>query len=276
MVCMRVVAFVLCVLASGCTPKPEVSLKMEEKPFVVQTAPDLQQNPYGATFEAQRLPDTVIPRVGSVASYKFVARNFKPDDRLFLYSQTLSGPLKLITEYQVDDDGTLARQVSDGTMILDNDVWLMFDFFRGEPVRYWLISKDKTTSLSCKFIPYPIVAKGRDGATIELCRLIPDAKLVICEGEGFLPDEELYVTSKSANKMIANVPVQCPNGKFSITFEPCPPGKTGGAGFVEIKRQNERLILEYDWGSEATSQKKRIACSALMEPGTLQKMSEES
>jgi hypothetical protein len=261
---------------TGCAQNAKPKVHIEEKPFVVEPQQVMYRNPNGASFEAERLSDTVVPKIGSVASYKFIARNFKPNDTMTLMCQNLGGIPKPVAAYQVDDDGTLGRQVPEGTMIFDNDVWLMFDFFRGEPVRYWLVSKDRKTILSTDFVPYPILAKGYGGAQISLRRLVADARLVICEGEGFLPDEELIVTSKSSDRMIANVPVVCAYGKFSMLFEPAQNNKTGGTGFIEFKRQNERLVLEYDWGSEAVSTKKRIANSISLDPGTLQKLSDES
>ena len=267
--------FVL-LFAAGCQARQQTSVTIEPKPFVVYPVEVVERNPYASSFAVERLPDTQVPKVGSVASFKFVARGFVPNSRITLANQSLGGPIKPICEFQVDDDGTLGRQVPEGTMILDNDVWLMFDFLRGEPIRYWLISADNKTRLSQLFVPYPLRTKGRDGAEVSLRRLVPDASLVLCEGDGFLPDEEVFVTSTSADKMIAQVPIVCAYGKFSMAFEPKRAGKTGGVSVIEIKRQYERLLLEYDWGSEAVSKKKVIASPNNMNSDTLQKLSSES
>lgn len=244
--------------------------------FILDPREAPEDNPYGSQFEAQRQQDVEIPKVGTVAAFSFIGRNFIPDQKVTLASQSLYGAIKPLYEYQADDDGFLGRQIPEGTMMLENDVWLMFDFYKGQPVRYWLYTKDGKVRISTLFIPYPIETQARDGAKISIRRLTPDARLVICEGVDFLPDERLFITTQAAGQMVANTPIACANGSFSMVLEPGASGKTGGKALVEVKRANERLVLDYDWGCEAINPKKRLAPAKYMEQDVLSKLSQES
>ncbi|MBS0655241.1 MAG: hypothetical protein JSR46_05660 [Verrucomicrobia bacterium] len=252
-------------------PQPTVdatSSREEATPLVVLQ----KKNPDSVYFGTERLSDIGIESVGDVASFQLVVRNAPPDQKYMLSNRNLGGPIKPIYEYQADDDGTLGRQVSEGTMMLDNDVWLMFDFFRGEPVEYFLTSRDGATELVTTFVPYPIKATGKDGAEISVRRLVPDARLMLCEGDGFVPDEEVLVSSQSANERTVDVPYICRNGRFSMLLEPQAAGKSGGVAYIEVKRAAERLALEYDWGCQALNPKRRVANSSKMKQDALSKL----
>lgn len=220
---------------------------------------DRDRNPYGSIFIIEKQEDTQVEKVGAVATYKFVARNFVPSQKFDLYKRTLHGPPLLIYEYEVDDDGQLGRNINGSTMMLDNEQFLMFDFFKAEPVQYILRSKDGNVLLSNRLIPYPVEREGKDGAEVHIRRLVPDARLVICEGKDFNADEKIFISSQSAGKRTANVPVICTNGRFSMIFEPATPEKSGGTAYVEILRFNERMVLDYEWGCDAINPKRRMA-----------------
>jgi hypothetical protein len=231
-----------------------------------------EKNPHAIFFEAEKLKDTHIDPIGPVATFRLIVRNAIPDQKYILSSQNVGGPVKPLYEYEADDEGQLGRQLQDGTMMMDNDILLMFDFFKGESVQYFLESKDGSTHLKTTVIPYPIRAEGRNGAEVTLRRLTPDAKLMICEGDGFLPDEEIFISSQSARMRTTNIPFTCENGQFSVILEPQVSGKTGGLAYVDIRRAGERMILEYDWGCQALNLKRREADSTKMKLDAISKI----
>lgn len=246
------------------------------EPFVLQACEVIEKNPYGSQFEAYHHEDVDVPKLGKVAAVAFIGRNFIPDQKLTLASYNIYGIVRPIYELQADDDGYLGRQVPEGTMMLENEVLLMFDFFRGQPIRYLLYSSDGKVLLSSLFVPYPIETTGKDGAKVSLRRLTYDGRLMFCEGVDFQPDEVIKVTSQAAGIIVQDTVVVCENGVFTMVFEPGATGKTGGKAIVEIRRARERLFLEYDWGSEAINPKKRLAIEKYTSQDTMANLSQES
>ncbi len=218
-----------------------------------------ESNPYGSVFYSIRTEDTYVENVGAVATYQFIARKCIPNASYILSTRALNGDITPVMRLETDDEGQLGRQIDAGTLMLDNERILMFDFCKGEPIEYWLTSLDGKTNIKSTFVPYPIATQGRDGATISIRRLTPDAKLVLVEGYDFDPDEKIYVSTQSSGSETKNVPFVCTNGKLSMIIEPAGEGKSGGTAYLNISRMKERLVLEFDWGCEATNPKKRMA-----------------
>lgn len=238
-------------------PKPPPVVKIKKDTTVLLNS-EGERNPRGSVFFTERMPDTYVENVGQVATYRFIARKFPPESSYLLSSQNLGGIRQPIVWYDVDDDGQLGRQIEAGTLMLDNELILMFDYCRGEPVEYWLCSGDGDVRLSTTLVPYPITVQGADGAAVSIRRITPDASLVLLEGTDFNPDEKVLVSTQSGSKRTVNVPFICKNGRLSIVFEPGSPDRSGGTAYVDIMRRGERLSLEYDWGCEAVNPKKRL------------------
>lgn len=240
-------------------PKEELAKKKTAPKPESLASPDREVNPHGSVFYADKQADTFIENVGMVATYRFVARKFLPEEPYLLASENLGSPLEPFAWYEIDDDGHPGRQIEAGTLMLDNEMFLMFDYCKGESVDYWFLSNDKKARLRATIVPYPITVEAKDGATISIRRLTPDARLVLLEGKDFDPDEKIWISSQSGSVRSSNVPVACPGGRFSMLFEPAQEGKSGGTAYVDVVRIRERLMLEYDWGCEATNPKKRMA-----------------
>ncbi len=216
-------------------------------------------NPYGSVFYSVRAEDTYVENVGAVTTYQFIARKFFPNTSYILATRTLNGEITPVMRLEVDDEGQLGRQIDAGTLMLDNERILMFDFCKGEPIEYWITSLDGKVKMCTSFVPYPITTQARDGASVSIRRLTPDARLVLVEGYDFDPDEKVYVSTQSSGSETKNVPFVCTNGKLSMIIEPAGEGKSGGTAYLSISRMKERLVLEFDWGCEATNPKKRMA-----------------
>lgn len=263
-------------LASSCqhsssTPNIRKETR-KDKPAALVMSGNNEVNPYGSLFYAERTDDTYVENVGSVATYRFIGRRFPEEASYILASQSLGGPRQPVAKYEVDDEGQLGRQIDVGTLMLDNEMILMFDYFKGEPVDYWLCSTDGKSRLRTTFVPYPIVSYGRDGAVISIRRLTQDAGLVLLEGIDFNPDENILVSTQSGTKRTSNVPIVCTNGKFSMVLEPAYAGKSGGTAYVDVMRMNERLMVEYEWGCEAINPKKRQANTSRIKQDALLKL----
>ena len=252
---MKKLIFLVLLLLASCQ-RPEPKVKEVINPLV---ASERERNPHHSVFYAERVEDTYIENVGPVATFRFIARKFSPEDKYILGSQNLGQPIQPYAWYEVDDDGQLGRQIDSATLMLDSEMMLMFDYFMGEPVEYWLCSLDGTSRLGVTLVPYPIMSEGQDGATITLRRLTPDARLVLLEGRDFDPDEQIFVSSQSGKQHTHNVPIICINGKFTMIFEPGIAERSGGSAYIDVERIRERLMLKYDWGCEAVNPKKRLA-----------------
>jgi hypothetical protein len=236
---------------TGCAPRPVI--KTDNQELVAAYIPPEEEvisNPKRVHFSIKKYKDIEVKNVGTVTAIQFVVRGAEPEKKYILWSQPLGRDITAVYEYETDDYGLLGRQIGNGTMMLDDDLLLMFDFFKGEPVKYYLTSFDKSTVLQAEFVPYPIVAEAKDEAIVTMKRLVPDASLLLCEGNGFLPDEHLLVTTQSGSKIVPSIPMVCKNGKFSFIFEPQVPHKSGGTGYIEIRRFSERVVLDCDWGCE--------------------------
>jgi hypothetical protein len=59
-----------------------------------------------------------------------------------------------------------------------------------------LISQDQKTKLGFAIVPDP-VAKSDNGCVLEAIRLLPKNELVLVQGKGFQPTEDLEFESKS-------------------------------------------------------------------------------
>ncbi|MBS0635791.1 MAG: hypothetical protein JSR37_10045 [Verrucomicrobia bacterium] len=260
---MRFILFMLLCAVTSCQKpekvQPPQNLHRIKKDTTILLNSDGERNPRGSVFFAERMPDTYIENVGQVATYRFVARKFPPEASYLLSSQNLGAEKQPVVWYEVDDDGQLGRQIDAGTLMLDNEMILMFDYCKGEPVEYWLTSGDGDVRLKTTLVPYPIHTQATDGAALSLRRITRDASLVLLEGTDFNPDEEILVSTQSGSKRTFNVPFICRNGCLSIALEPGSPDKSGGIAYVDIlRRTGERLSLEYDWGCEAVNPKKRL------------------
>jgi hypothetical protein len=270
---MHAVVFAAFIIFAGCTPRTKVNSDRPEskEALSVYIPPDENTfcNPSKMHFSVKKYKDVSLKNVGTVTALRFVVRGAKPEQKYVLWCQSLGRDVKPVYEYESDDRGLLGRQIGQGTMMLDDDMLLMFDFFKGEPVKYYLTSFDKDTVLQAEFVPYPLSVEAKDEAIVTIKRLVPNASLVLCEGEGFLPDEHLLITTQSGTTIVANTPFVCRNGKFSFIFEPEVPHKSGGTGYVEVRRFSERLVLDCDWGCEAFSKKKIMARSESLDAETL-------
>ncbi len=253
---ISLVAISTAALVSSCQ-HPTNTPKLRKETSANILSGEREMNPYGSLFYAERAEDTYVENVGSVATYRFIGRRFPEEHIYLLASQSLGGPMQPMAKYEVDEDGQLGRQIDAGTLMLDNEMFLMFDCCKGEPIEYWLCSTDGKARLNTTIVPYPIIAHGRDGAVISVKRLTQDASFALLEGEDFNPDEEILISTQSGTNRTSNTPVICTNGKFSMLLEPSVAGRSGGIAYVDVMRVNERLMVEYDWGCEAVNPKKR-------------------
>jgi hypothetical protein len=268
---MKLYSIILLFILTISCQRPE---KKEEppKPKTFALTEERERNPFGSVLVAQRTKDTFVENVGQVATYRFITRKFPTETRYLLATQNLGKPLTPYAWYDPDDEGQLGRQLDLGTLMLDQELFLMFDYCRGEPVEYWLCSSDSKARLCVELIPYPIKTEGRDGASVTLKRLTQNAALLLLEGFDFDPDEQIVVSTQVGNNHTPNVPITCTYGRFSMLLEPSCPGKSGGVGYVDVVRLGERLSLDFDWGSEATNPKKRLGNTSKIQQDALIKL----
>jgi len=128
-------------------------------------------------------------------------------------------------------------------------------FGKGESFDYHLASSDFTTMVRATAIPYPIEARGKDGAHVSAIILdLDQAQAFLIEAKNFLPNETIKTISTSHDEVLSDKHT-LPNGEFSMIYSPAVIGKKGGIAKFEIVRADENLSIEIPWGQEQTERK---------------------
>lgn len=76
--------------------------------------------------------------------------------------------------------------------------------------------------------------------------------------EGFQPLEKCTFYSRSYNEEITEPIELSKDGSLAIMLSPAVIGKKGGVNRIEIRRDNEMLTLQFDWGTAALKENKII------------------
>lgn len=129
------------------------------------------------------------------------------------------------------------------------------------------MSKDKKTHMVKKWVPYPLVAYGNDGAELGISRLTDNASWVFFCGKYFKKDEVLNVKTIGKNKTQKLPEITC-NEKGIFTMRLMPPDlkSYGEIITVEVTRASgEVVLIQYPWGREALSTKGVLGNEGLMQ-----------
>lgn len=220
-----------------------------------------EQNPLGIVFEHRACSKIEVPGVGHVAVMGLQVKNVLPGGWYELKVENSAGLLATKRVFISNINGRLL-QIENGRIKSALDTLRIFenDKLPGERSKYWLISKDGTTAVSCTYVPYPWETHAKDGASLSLERVTYDAQIVTLHANGFRPNEPLEFTSHSGDETIKGNVTCDQNGMLTASLLPAVIGQKGGKASVVMKRLNgELLSIDYEWGRDAMNRDKLIA-----------------
>jgi len=164
------------------------------------------------------------------------------------FSQAKKYALSLVS---LDGKKTLLEEYSPQKNPLCESVQMLAYFRPGEPLRFILESDDKIEKAAVSAVPLPIAIAGADGCKVSVEMASPDGKIFACKGEGFKAGEKVRVCSVSLGNTIDEVLTAGVDGAISMTLKPAVKKKKGGKCALEVRRQEETLLLKFGWGREA-------------------------
>lgn len=175
---------------------------------------------------------------------------FKENDHITLYQSTLGNKVAALFTLTVSKTGIPYTDISDGRSYALFDISLSDEYFLpAEPVEYILISDDQLKAAYCRFIPKPVETSIPCGAKIWLELTSPDNLSFQIHGTGFLPNENLTLTSYSGTEKVTDYLTANPSGKFICLLKPALPNATTGIAKAVITTSNlTTLTLTYTWG----------------------------
>lgn len=148
-----------------------------------------------------------------------------------------------------DDDGVLWT-TGDQKMKLERLLLPMMGFLEGQQCSFWIISNDRKTVLNTKFVPYPLVSYGKDGAEVSVTYSTPNASVVVCHGTYFNANEVLEVITQGKNSSSSRN-IQCRDGRFSCQATPPDSKSYGEVLTLKILRENgDCITVDYPWGRD--------------------------
>ena len=130
----------------------------------------------------------------------------------------------------------------------DSPVKLVFYPLRGEIYRLALISQDQQAKMFFSVIPSPI-RETQNGCSLEAVSLRLKNELVLIRGQGFEPNEEVTLESKSFEQTQTRADKVDGKGEYQLPMQPFVKGQ--GAGTTEIKLAGAKCapVLKFQWGN---------------------------
>jgi hypothetical protein len=233
-------ALVLCLLC-GCAKRPSTET----------SATASQQQAYQISLESEKLDAAQTPD-GVGEAYRLTASGLPIGQKFTLFGKNFKEEEMVINYFFVDSSGNLMTyEEGKGVYGLSDILFKKGSFLRGEPYEYILVSEDGLTKARSFIVPNPISMASEDGAKISLMLATPDAKAWMVKGEAFRPGERLELMSRSGKESLKKIITVNPQGGFLAFLEPGVTGHNSGTASVSIKREKEKLSLEYPWGEEA-------------------------
>ncbi len=126
----------------------------------------------------------------------------------------------------------------------------LYDFARGEPMEYALISTDQTMQAFARVVLFPIEA--RDGQCLLSVQLgSREGDLFLVMGEGFEPEEEVATESQSEGEVVKGRSRPSREGKFATVVAPAVVGRRSGRASFTASGKGCSPTVDYEWGPAA-------------------------
>lgn len=154
-------------------------------------------------------------------------------------------------EFEVFEDGDLCIYDQNGTKTAHEIPFVAAEgLVVGKPIIYTVVSKEKFTSATAEFNPYPLEYHSENGAGISLKVSHPMLTRFQLQATGFAPQERVTLihesgTSKEEIEMFADE-----QGNFSFGINPTVIGRMGGEAALTVKRGEEEFHFDYPWGTK--------------------------
>lgn len=203
----------------------------------------------------------------TVVTYALVPSGVPEESMLSIWGRGWEGEITLLgTGFSVNDSGELfcpgppegqeptpraLRKASKKSLCYtfegfeDEFVFGAAGFLRGQPYEFAVTSADRAIQAFAKAVPFPI--EGRDGQCriwIEQSR--PDVFSLYFEG--FRPNEELTITSRSVDEGGQGKVTFPEDGKLVIVVLPQVEGHQKGLATISVAGESCHPGLEYEWG----------------------------
>ena len=117
----------------------------------------------------------------------------------------------------------------------------------GEPVRLGLVSADGATKVFATVVPIPLRGEDR-GCSVEATLLTPGAELVLIEGLGFTPNNDITMDSESEGERHTANGKADPDGRYTIAILPYKQGIARGTTKVQLKSAKCAPSVNVLWG----------------------------
>jgi len=195
--------------------------------------------------------DRSIENGKTVVLYEMKTSGIDPQKGLTLnYYPVGSSEGSSPVEVDIDTTGQVMQLNSNSPFVAS-----MYEFAKGQPFLFGLISSDKQIQVFAKEVPFPIVASGENSCqiSVELTDLSGTAFMI--QGEGFIPQEILNYTSNSEGEIHNNTIKLDENGKFRLFMFPAVIGKLSGMNKIRFVGQHCETTVEYEWGPPAIENK---------------------
>ncbi|KAF3361632.1 hypothetical protein PHSC3_001830 [Chlamydiales bacterium STE3] len=187
------------------------------------------------------------------------AVGLSPGEEFSFYVFTTRNPGMWMGNFIANDEGRLIspRYLSRAPYFFYE---LLKECRKGEEFSFVLISKDKQKCIAASYIPDPISAKWKDGASVNLISLDEDCTTFQLVGRGFQPNEMLKTISISCGEFgEINFNTQ-EDGTFRMLLSPAVVGYPDGgeARFIIKRKRMPVKTLRYYHGKAAKIKKTEI------------------
>ncbi len=203
-----------------------------------------------ASLAAKETERLIIRREPPLFTLALQKNPFKPNDRLTLYQQTIENRVAPLFVLRVNEKGVPMAEISDGRSLPLVEICLSDEYFLpAEPVEYILIADDQLHAAHARFIPKPIETCLPTGQKIWLELETRDNRTFKLYGTGFLPREQLTLTTYSNNEKSTDYILTNQKGTFICYVKPALLNTSSGTAKTLITTANlETLTLAYTWG----------------------------
>lgn len=126
----------------------------------------------------------------------------------------------------------------------------LYDFAKGEPMEYALISADQAVRAFTRVVLFPIEAK--DGECVLSVQLgSREGDLFLVMGRGFEPEGDVTIESHSNGEVLRDRSRLSRDGKFATVVAPPVEGRHSGKASFTASGKGCNPTVEYEWGPPA-------------------------
>lgn len=222
-----------------------------------------KEDPVKGSFIVKRLSDEERRNLSAdqteeldqdLIAFNLNGNGFQPGEEFDFYIVNMKTHIGTMGRVLADAKGKLAWDINNERK--SGFVLVTSSYLKGEPLFAVLSSKDGKNIARC-MIPIPIEYKWADGAKFYMVMIGDTLEDFILVADGFFPEEELNITSKSCGQTMVNNVRTSKEGRFITFMRVGVVNHKGGVGELSIVRSgnSEKGIVEYLWGNKTQDPK---------------------